>query len=390
MPPKRNTRSTRASTKAKDEQDPSSPTEDSVSTTQPLKSASSKAVVFIAPKEDNTCSSTAQTILTLPHPLTSKPTRYLLNSSSICEITVFQSPPTDPTSWLLVPSSPTSATGSGETVETGALYMATPVDPIYLLIPSLFPTSQSKEKRHFVTIDDLFDELIEASANWRTVISSPKAANLLRRRLASICDSVDAGDEKMYKPSLERLAKILAARARKMALHLCSKDGGSMAAELVDKPLTPPHLVAAALSTPAHSVISENESRTELVGSVRYLQALSVAHQYFAQALLPGHIAVLLMEVLKKDNDFAKLETHLKGLKEARTQVTAARAGDFSLKRGLDDEEEVERDEKRRKKLEAEEEEKKKRKSMSKAQKDLEKVNTKGMMKLSSFFTKKT
>lgn len=193
----------------------------------------------------------------------------------------------------------------------------------------------------------------------------------------------------MYKPSVDKLIKILAGRAKKMAAHLCSKEGGSMAAELVDKPLTPPTVVTTPLLTVADPAAAEGEVKEGAVGSVKYLQALTVAHQYFAQALLPRHIASAVMDKLKEDNNFGKLEAHLKGLREARTATTAARAGDFSLKRGLDDDEEQERDEKRRKKKEAEEDEKKKRKGMSKAQKDLEKVNTKGMKSIASFFTKK-
>ncbi|KAJ6166653.1 hypothetical protein N7470_002100 [Penicillium chermesinum] len=71
-----------------------------------------------------------------------------------------------------------------------------------------------------------------------------------------------------------------------------------------------------------------------------------------------------------------------------RAEALASRKmSDFTRKRGLDDEEVEARAEKKRKK---EEEEKKAKASESRSVKNLKKVNTTGMKKMSDFFKKKS
>src|SRR5690606_38983929 len=137
----------------------------------------------------------------------------------------------------------------------------------------------------------------------------------------------------------------------------------------------------------------EKENKDSIdTASFKALQCLLTAHNYLTQTLLPPHISASLLTALESAHDFTPLQTHLQNLKSLRAQLSAARSADFGLKRGYEggDEEALAREEKRRKKVEEEEAEKKKRKNMSKALKDLEKVDTKGMKKLSSFFVKKS
>ena len=85
--------------------------------------------------------------------------------------------------------------------------------------------------------------------------------------------------------------------------------------------------------------------------------------------------------------DFTKLQAHLIELEKFRAQALASRsAEDFSLKRSAYDEDDLEasRAEKKRK----QEEEEKKKKMESRGVKDLKKVNTTGMKKMSDFFSK--
>ena len=85
--------------------------------------------------------------------------------------------------------------------------------------------------------------------------------------------------------------------------------------------------------------------------------------------------------------DFTPLDTHLKYLSSLHEEARALRAlsDNITRKRGLDDDEAAEeRAEKKRRK----EEEDKKKKQESNAMKALKKVDTSGMKKLSSFFTK--
>ena len=92
-----------------------------------------------------------------------------------------------------------------------------------------------------------------------------------------------------------------------------------------------------------------------------------------------------LQEHLAATYDYAALDAHLEVLKKLRFDSSAGRAGDFSHKRTFDDEAVDARAEKKRKL----EEEEKKKKTVSRGIKQLSKVNTRGMAKMTSFFKKK-
>jgi ATP-dependent Clp protease ATP-binding subunit ClpA len=107
------------------------------------------------------------------------------------------------------------------------------------------------------------------------------------------------------------------------------------------------------------------------------------------ESYLPDAMAARLDEILASAEsplDLKPLKDRLKEIAELRAQAMASRnMSDFTRKRGLDDEEEDVRAEKKRRK---DEEEKKKKAAESQAVKNLKKVNTSGMQKMSAFFAK--
>jgi hypothetical protein len=118
------------------------------------------------------------------------------------------------------------------------------------------------------------------------------------------------------------------------------------------------------------------------------LQRLRVAFNFICSSYVAPTIAQMLQESLAKATDqvdFKPLVEYLARLTKLRQEAAAARSGDFSRKRAVDEEED-DRVEKRRKK---EAEEKAKKASMSRGVKNLMKVNTSGMKKMSDFFKKK-
>jgi hypothetical protein len=118
------------------------------------------------------------------------------------------------------------------------------------------------------------------------------------------------------------------------------------------------------------------------------LQRLRVAFNFICSSYIAPAIAEMLKEHLAKATDlvdFKPLDEYLAQLAKLRQEAAAARTTDFSRKR-MADEEADERAEKR-KKMEAEE--KAKKASMSRGVKNLMKVNTSGMKKMSDFFKKK-
>ena len=85
--------------------------------------------------------------------------------------------------------------------------------------------------------------------------------------------------------------------------------------------------------------------------------------------------------------DFAPLDAYLARLARLRQEAAAARsAGDYTRKRALDEEEVAARAEKKRRR---DEEEKRKKAGESRGVRDLKKVSTVGMRKMSDFFKKK-
>ncbi|CCX32228.1 Similar to hypothetical protein CTHT_0042940 [Chaetomium thermophilum var. thermophilum DSM 1495]; acc. no. EGS19810 [Pyronema omphalodes CBS 100304] len=116
------------------------------------------------------------------------------------------------------------------------------------------------------------------------------------------------------------------------------------------------------------------------------LLRLRVSFNFLSSLYLPVHITALLQVHLSTLHDFTKLDSYVEELKKLRTDAAAARQGDFSMKRQNMDEEIDGRAEKKRK---LEEEEKKKAKNVSRGVKELSKVNTRGMAKITGFFKKK-
>jgi hypothetical protein len=118
------------------------------------------------------------------------------------------------------------------------------------------------------------------------------------------------------------------------------------------------------------------------------LQRLRVAFNFIVSAyVFPAFGATLKAHFAKhRSADFKPLEQYMAELAKLKAEVMATRAAtENTRKRGLEEEDD-ERAEKRRRK---EEEEQKKKAGVSKGVRDLKKVNTSGMKKLSEFFKKK-
>lgn len=85
--------------------------------------------------------------------------------------------------------------------------------------------------------------------------------------------------------------------------------------------------------------------------------------------------------------DFKLLNDHLKHLADLRAEALASRSlGDFSRKRNAEDDDASESRAEKKRRLE--EEEKKKKAAESRGVRELKKVNTSGMKKMSDFFGK--
>lgn len=420
--------------------------------------------LFILPK---TASSSAR-VLTLHHPRYNKPTRYLVcPSAGFFEFTTVSPPKSAPRSWLIQPTTSTTTTATTndedsnnnnttQTIQSPALHLATPYDPLFLLLPALFssstssssPTSpttqpQEKQKRMFLSLEDHLDALPDPARHLADILhSTPSAREAVEARLRAVCDVVQAGDESMYRVSEAKVVREVLGKARRMVREGEGSLPGSMEERFVRRELEAPvvgvRVCRSVLggaggdgsgSGSVTPVGGEEESQgsvtsTETVGSLAdsqvstastaatsatdgegigggevasamtaseelvKLQRLRVAFNFICSSYIAPAIAEMLKGQLAKETDlvdFKPLDEYLAQLAKLRQEAAAARTTDFSRKR-MADEEADERAEKRRK-MEAEE--KAKKASMSRGVKNLMKVNTSGMKKMSDFFKKK-
>ncbi|KAM7223993.1 Ribonuclease H2, subunit B [Rhypophila decipiens] len=412
--------------------------------TYPLPEATqSPPRVFILPKK----ATSEARIVTLQNPRYSRPTRYLVcPEAGFFEFTKIAAPKTTPRSWLIEGKAQTESengTKSETQVTKGAdLYIATAIDPLFLVLPALVAKDSADKKRMFLSSDDYFDSISEipdseTHNHLSEILSWPKTRQLVESRMASVCDTVEAGDEQMFRLNETKLLSEILSKAKRMAKHGLPK---SMADKFVAKALEAPILgvrsTQAAPSSSEDAVVSsgtttpslestDSQSSVETTSStvsdastaatsiseppqevtnaitappeVISLQKLKISFDFICSSYLPPSLSKALKTQLLSGCGasstkeevllFGPLEEYLAKLAELRQKAAAARATtDYSRKRTRDEEDD-ERAEKRKKK---EEEDKVKKANTSRGVKQLQKVNTSGMKKLSEFFKKKT
>ncbi|KAK6538826.1 hypothetical protein TWF694_010391 [Orbilia ellipsospora] len=320
-------------------------------------------------------------------------------------------------------------------IKDAHLYLTTPIDPIYLLVPHL---TSDKTSRNFLSLEDLLDGHSESST-WSKILKlHPPAEKLLQSRLLTICDTVEAADEVMYRINTKKLTDLLLSRVQSVAKSLppsltkhinrkLSKPLGAQArswrrqvqqdtsggivddAELEDDSKETggeTQEVESQLRREASRLNLNEESGTNTPAEIDtqvtavveeesllpppeilWISQLGHAVQ-FMQNYVPSSVYTALVAEVHRLYPIEPLEAYQEELKTLR--AAASQAMDFTMshtKRTIEDleggvsREEAER-EKKRKKKEADG-------KKSQAVKKLEKVNTTGMKKMTAFFKKK-
>lgn len=156
---------------------------------------------------------------------------------------------------------PTPTTGEALTTPSADLYLATPLDPLFLVLPALWspvpspnsisastqdvpPASRrssprkpkggddtSSKKRMFLSADDHLDALVAHSPHLAHILRQESSVSttlraLFESRMAACCDTVDAGDEKMYRLSERKTLAALLGKARAMLRARNDKGNG--------------------------------------------------------------------------------------------------------------------------------------------------------------------
>ncbi|KKK24471.1 hypothetical protein P175DRAFT_0500550 [Aspergillus ochraceoroseus IBT 24754] len=394
--------------------------------------------------------------ITLPNPRTDEPTRYFFCPKlGVYEITVVTTPAQDPRSILYSFTSSSSNNGNNEgaIAKSAKLLVATPIDALFFMIPLLAPPSTSaanQGKRLFQPLDDIIDSRDDLSKHLRDILYNETFRETLLRRVDAVCDSVEAGDEKMFRFSEAKLLRELLSKAERMssqglpcsleerfvkqalAMPLMSvsrndastngessttsatvakdEEKESESPEGKDVKETQSTIIATATATASTTSVSTPTSDSTSTStptsvteqlpeqptcpdSIVRLQRISTALTFLKNSYASPELSAKLDAMLAAPEtpiNFEPLHAHLKYLAGLRAEALASRSlGDFSLKRTAEDDDDVaeSRAEKKRRK---EEEEKKKKAGESRGVRELKKVNTTGMKKMSDFFGKAT
>jgi hypothetical protein len=414
-------RATRSKPKAK-EPTPEPP----VSTVKPLPaSTSNPPKLFILPKD----TSKDARIVTLDNPANGTPSRYFFcPEKGFYEFTRIAAPKRECRSWLLTGKDTTDGEtkeekegriGSGYVTKNADMFVATPIDLLFLILPALAPTSAKDTKQHFLAFDDYLDKLSSSSRHWRALISQcPTLKSLIEKRLRALCDTVDAGDETMYRISHPKLLAILLRKADRMSAHGLPP---SLEERFVKTPLEIPIMTiqreeSSLTGTSSTSTSTEKDSQsdsqvshdttitvpdtTHESGEGQQQQQLTTpptippllrthtSLTYLSTSYLPPTLRPLITTYLSTSPVFTPLTTHLAAIASLKSSALALRniSDNVSRKRAIeeDDDKAAEREEKKRKK----EEDEKKKKSEGRAVKALKKVDVSGMKKMSAFFGK--
>ena len=318
--------------------------------------------------------------------------------------------------------------GAGGYVNKAAeMFVATPFDLVFILIPLLSSSGSSSKltvgKVLFQQLDDVLDNCLEDDEHLRYILEEGRP--MLEIAAATICDTVEAGDERLFRLSQDRLFRTILDRAQNAI-----KRGlpASMEEKFVRRALEKPILSikredtsfsdttevfgidnlggsfgvgdsqCSTIASAASAVASEASPATTFARNeneaipdeIIRLQRLRTAFSFITASYLPNDLADRFTDLLSSEQglvDFVPLETYLSQLATLRADALASRAlSGFGQKRGLEDEDASEvRAEKKRKQ---EEDEKRKKAGESRGVRDLKKVDVSGMKKMSAFFTK--
>lgn len=393
--------------------------------------------VFILPKG----ASPEARIITFPDPASSSPNRYFVcPEKGFFEFTKIATPKKACRSWLLAADATVTAKFEGvhevvakEQEDTGYvlekpdMFVATPVDPVFVLLPLLV----GGESGSYLTFSDYVYTTEKTDlAQLQQLLRQNTFAGLekiMERRMEAVCDILDMGDgeDKMYQLSTAKLVGVLTSKASVMA-----KRGlpASMEERFVRQALETPVLsvnreessisiaedatpgaesestaetsqdsnvsktTATGNSTPATSVGGTPTVDTPGVSDgITNLLRTRTALDFLTISYTPSSLRATIQDALKAPSspiDFVPLDKQLQHIAGLKKQAQALRSisDNVSRKRTADDDEDaLDKAEAKRKKKEEDEI---KKKNTSRGVQQLAKANTTGMKKLSSFFTK--
>jgi hypothetical protein len=392
--------------------------------------------LFVLPKD----TSKDTRIITADNPATGVPSRYLFCAQKgFYEFTRIAAPKNACKSWLITSDGIDEEEkkdeeqeglelGSGFVTKSPDIYIATPIDTLFLILPALAPKNAKDTKQLFLCLDDHLDTLCTSASHWKSLLRSfPTLKERIKKRMKLVCDTVDAGDETMYRLSQEKLFRVLVKKAERMSagalpasleekfiktalevpiMSIKREESGlseiSVLEDAARLSINAESQVSTTTSTHSQETVStaatsfssttEEQAKPALTTpeGIPHLLRLRTSLTFLTSTYIPLTLLTPLSTLIASSTlpNFALLTTHLASLSALKAEALSLRSisDNISRKRGFEDDDEkvAEREEKKRKK----EEDEKRKKQESRAVKQLKKVDVSGMKKMSSFFTK--
>ncbi|CCU81910.1 unnamed protein product [Blumeria hordei] len=384
-------------------------------------------------------------IISIKDPTGSDNTRYLVcPTKGIFEFKKIAAPLSTPQSWLMCPASNERSEKitddleefvEGYITKNALLFIATLVDPLFIILPTLMPAPtkvlSEPVKRLFLSSDEYLDRLISRSPQLECFMEMGSIKTKLEQRIVSVCDMVEAGDEKMYRLNDDKLISELINKAKRMV------SGGlpeSFEEKFIKRLLEAPvmskkrefnsdlvqesNITDATISIPTSTQtqttplsenigddqyaqgsisvknsipekISADEKHNSSPDAVKYLLRIRTCLFFINSNYISTQAGEKIKSLINENKfiDFAPLDAHLAQLVKLRQDALSSRSmSDFSRKRSIiDDEGSMDRAHKKQK----EQDDKKRLAKASRGVKALKKVNVSGMKKMNEFFTKK-
>ncbi|KAI4214385.1 MAG: hypothetical protein LQ351_003138 [Letrouitia transgressa] len=323
----------------------------------------------------------------------------------------------------------TPPTSYGYVIQAPEVFIATPFDPLFLTLPTLYAKTSSttnSQRGLFLSADDLMEDLCQGDSHFNTLWVKESTRKRIEKRMAVVCDMVDADDERMYRLNLNKLLIELVTKAtRTVASGLPATMEARFVSKAFETPLlglkrepssiehnsleqmpvaesqssfgTESQLSSSTTETTSSAVSATtdltvpDQSQTSISEDIKNLLRLRTVLSFMMKSYLPANLSSALQTVLSTSDspiDFKLLDERLAHVASMRAEALASRSlSDFSRKRNLyeDDEAAEARAEKKRKR---EEDEKKQKAGESRGVRDLKKVDVSGMKKMSDFFGK--
>lgn len=417
------------------------------------------ARILILPKD----SSPDARICTFAHPRLATPTRYYYcPTKGLYEFTRISASKGGCNSWLIgrrtaltcdgesrvsvtdTVENPTSslatdnideqrAVADGYIIDSPELLIATPIDPLFLVIPSFLTQSSAKKTPQlnslFLSSEDLLDGLLAKSKHLEQIIAHRYIRQRMEQRMSCVCDLVEAGDQKMYRLNLDKLLKELLFKARKI---LTKGLPASMEEKFIRKALEAPVIGVKRMessflkdekefqeemdtvdpirsdaasfessSTTIRTPVSAASTATDITApeveasenrpiDIPRILRLRTILSFIISTYLPPVIAnALTSRLFSTENslEFTLLDEHLAHLESLKVKALASRPlSDFSRKRGLEDEGDEAAEIRAEKKRKKDEEDNRNKAGESRGVKNLKKADISGMKKMSAFF----